>query len=103
MKEHFADAAGGFFLYADRAEPLLTRPREAWDAALPCGNSFAALALLNLAEQTGDARWRDAAERQLRFIAGAAQEQPTGLGFGLLAIDQALAQRGKCATSLLDV
>ena len=97
MEEHFADAAGGFFLYADRAEPLLTRPREAWDAALPCGNSFAALALLNLAEQTGDARWRDAAERQLRFIAGAAQEQPTGLGFGLLAIDQALAQRGRRA------
>ena len=97
MKEHFADAAGGFFLYADRAEPLLTRPREAWDAALPCGNSFAALALLNLAEQTGDARWRDAAERQLRFIAGAAQEQPTALGFGLLAIDQALARRGRRA------
>lgn len=91
MEEHFADAAGGFFLYADRAEPLLTRPREAWDAALPCGNSFAALALLRLADQTGDARWRDAAERQLRFIAGAAQEQPTALGFGLLAIDQALA------------
>ena len=97
MEEHFADAAGGFFLYADRAEPLLTRPREAWDAALPCGNSFAALALLRLADQTGDARWRDAAERQLRFIAGAAQEQPTGLGFGLLAIDQALAQRGRRA------
>ena len=97
MEEHFADAAGGFFLYADRAEPLLTRPREAWDAALPCGNSFAALALLNLAEQTGDARWRDAAERQLRFIAGAAQEQPTALGFGLLAIDQALARRGRRA------
>ena len=97
MEEHFADAAGGFFLYADRAEPLLTRPREAWDAALPCGNSFAALALLRLADQTGDARWRDAAERQLHFIAGAAQEQPTGLGFGLLAIDQALAQRGRRA------
>lgn len=103
MEEHFSDAAGGYFLYSDRAEPLLTRPREAWDAALPCGNSFAALALLRLADQTGDARWRDAAERQLRFIAGAAQEQPTGLGFGLLAMDQALAQRGKCATSLLDV
>ena len=97
MEEHFADAAGGFFLYADRAEPLLTRPREAWDAALPCGNSFAALALLRLADQTGDVRWRDAAERQLRFIAGAAQEQPTALGFGLLAIDQALAQRGRRA------
>lgn len=97
MEEHFSDAAGGYFLYSDRAEPLLTRPREAWDAALPCGNSFAALALLRLADQTGDARWRDAAERQLRFIAGAAQEQPTALGFGLLAIDQALAQRGRRA------
>ena len=97
MEEHFSDAAGGYFLYSDRAEPLLTRPREAWDAALPCGNSFAALALLRLADQTGDVRWRDAAERQLRFIAGAAQEQPTGLGFGLLAIDQALAQRGRRA------
>ena len=31
------------------------------------------------------------------------EAQPTGLGFGLLAMDQALAQRGKCATSLLDV
>lgn len=97
MEEHFSDAAGGYFLYSDRAEPLLTRPREAWDAALPCGNSLSALALLRLSDQTGDARWRDAAKRQLRFIAGAAQAQPTGLGFGLLAMDQALAQRGRRA------
>ena len=97
MEEHFSDAAGGYVLYSDRAEPLLTRPREAWDAALPCGNSLSALALLRLSDQTGDARWRDAAKRQLRFIAGAAQAQPTGLGFGLLAMDQALAQRGRRA------
>lgn len=89
MQDHFG-GDDGFFLYSDRAERLVTRPRETFDAALPSGNSLAALALWRLSVQTEDPRWRDAARTQLRFIAGAARQSPTGCGFGLYAVTQML-------------
>ena len=84
------EKAGGLFLYAKDGERLITRPKETWDGAVPSGNSCAALALRQLAEQTQAPRWRQAAERQLRFAAGMAEEHPTAHGFALLALERAL-------------
>ena len=90
IESHFSAPGGGLCLYSDEGEPLPSRPRETWDAAMPSGNSAAALALWKLAERTGDSRRRTIAEAQLRFIAGCAGEAPTSCGFGLYAITQAL-------------
>ncbi len=91
MLAHFGSReADGLYLYSDRGERLITRPRDVWDAAMPSGNSCAALALWKLARHTGAPDWRRAADRQLRFVAGAADAHPTGYGFGLLAIVHAL-------------
>lgn len=88
MRNGFEDGeAGGFFLYAKDGEQLITRPKETWDGAVPSGNSCAAMALLQLAEQTGDVSWRQAAEKQLRFAASMAAEHPTAHGFALLALE----------------
>lgn len=87
LEKHFWDAeADGFFLTADDAERLITRPKEAYDGAAPSGNSVAGLILFRLWELTGETRWRELAQRQLAFLAGNAWEYPMGYGFALLAV-----------------
>lgn len=87
MLKNFTDVIrGGLYLYSRQSEQLIVRPKETWDAAMPSGNSCAALGLWLLARETGSPHWREAAKDQLRFVAGVAQEHPTGHGFGLLAI-----------------
>lgn len=63
----------------------MTRTKEAYDGAMPSGNSVAALVLSRLSRLTGEARWREAAELQLRWLAGAAGEYPAGHSFAMTA------------------
>ncbi|MBD5099097.1 MAG: thioredoxin domain-containing protein [Clostridiales bacterium] len=76
---------GGFYPYASDGEQLLTRTKEAYDGAMPSGNSAAALVLSRLARLTGERLWREAADRQLSWLAGAAQDYPAGYGFAMMA------------------
>ena len=68
---------GGFYPYASDGEQLLTRTKEAYDGAMPSGNAMAALVLSRLARITGEGRWREAAELQLSWLAGAAPSRWT--------------------------
>lgn len=91
MVELFEDRdRGGYFITPRDGEQLIARPKEVYDGAIPSGNSAAAMALQALADLTGEVRWREAAHRQLRFLAGAAAEHPIESSFGLLAIAKAL-------------
>ena len=81
---------GGYFITPRDGERLIARPKETYDGAIPSGNSAAAMALQALADLTGEVRWREAARRQLRFLAGAAAEHPIQSSFGLLAVAKAL-------------
>lgn len=70
----FADEeAGGFFLTASDAEQLIQRPKETSDGALPSGNAAAGRLFAKLAAMTGKEIWRTRRDRQLSFLAGAAQ------------------------------
>ncbi len=87
LLERFFDwEHGGFYPYASDGEQLLTRTKEAYDGAMPSGNSVAALVLSRLARLTGEGRWREAADRQLRWLAGAAGDYPAGHSFAMLAV-----------------
>ena len=90
MLDYFEDENGGFFLTAHDAEQLIDRPKETYDGALPSGNSVAAMVLEALAQLTGEAGWRKAADRQMRFMAGHAAGYPAGHCFALLAVEKAL-------------
>lgn len=68
---------GGFYLYADDAKQLISRPVETYDGAVPSGNSVAAHVLAALASLTGEEIWRRERDRQLGFLAAAAQNAPS--------------------------
>jgi hypothetical protein len=84
--DRFEDAdGGGYFSTAVDAEALLVRPRNWVDGATPAENAAAAELLAELARHTGEPRWREAAERALRPVAGAMARAPSGFAGSLLA------------------
>ncbi len=61
---HYANPGnGGYFLTADDAEGLVVRPASTTDDAIPNPNGIAAQNLVRLAALTGDAKWREQADR----------------------------------------
>ena len=90
MVAHFQDPEGGFFDTRDDHEALLIRPKDLQDNATPCGNSLAALALLQLAAFTGSGAYRDLAEQSLGALQTVFARYPTAFGQWLIALDFAL-------------
>ena len=88
---HFTDPAGGFFDTSDEHETLLTRPKGLQDNAVPSGNAMAALVLLRLGALTGEATYRDAAERTIATVAPVVSRYPAAFAQWLIGLDFALA------------
>jgi uncharacterized protein len=72
---------------AEDGDPLVVRPRDLFDNATPSGTSAGVEALAELAALTGDDRFREAAERASRAVAGLAEQMPMGFGNLLSVID----------------
>jgi uncharacterized protein YyaL (SSP411 family) len=93
LEARFADREnGGYFRTPSDGEELLAREKPGYDGAEPTGNSVAALTLLRLEAITGEARWRESAERVLRCFGALLAGAPGALGEMLLAVDFALAE-----------
>lgn len=91
MIDFFEDREnGGYFINAADAEQLIARPKETYDGAIPSGNSVAAMVLERLAGLTAETFWREAADRQHRFLAGQIASYPAGHCFALLSMAQML-------------
>lgn len=88
--EFLDQRGGGYFLYGKTHSPLVVRPKETYDGALPSGNGVMAYNLVRLSQLPGGERYRDAAERQLRFLAREAQAAPAGHTFFLQALSERL-------------
>lgn len=87
MIELFEDPkSGGYFMTAHDAQELIFRPKETYDGAIPSGNSAAAVLLLRLAELTKDTKLQSAADRQIKYLTEAVNDDPAGSSFGLLAL-----------------
>ena len=84
--EQFQDAGGGYFLYGDKNEPLIIRPKETYDGALPSGNSVMAYCLVRLSQLTQDPHFQAAAEKQLAFLSREAVHDPSGYTVYLIAL-----------------
>ena len=77
---------GGFYLYAEDGEQLIVKNKEAYDGALPSGNSVAAHVLHQLAQITGEKKWQELLDKQLRYLAGAMAGYPSGHCYALLTM-----------------
>ena len=86
LAEFFDAERGGFYPYSERGEQLLTRTKDLEDGAIPSGNGMAALVLSRLGRLTGEARFIEAEEHQLRYLAGAIERYPASCCVSLLAM-----------------
>ena len=87
LLERYADPSGGYYRTPSDHEALLAREKPAYDGAEPTGNSVAALTLLRLELLTGEARFREEAEKLLRSFGALLSGAPAVLGEMMLAVD----------------
>ena len=77
--DYFCDEEkGGFYFYGKDNEVLILRPKETYDGAVFSGNSAMVYNLVKLFYLTGEDKFSEAAERQLKFLASEARDYPTG-------------------------
>ncbi len=110
-RKQFEDVRGGYYLYGKLNSPLISRPKESYDGALPSGNSVMAYCLARLSQLIPDLEHSDhmrssfdmhnrinekkkdsskhdlarAAEKQLLFMAAEAEHYPAGYSMYLTA------------------
>jgi uncharacterized protein YyaL (SSP411 family) len=88
MLEHFWDTSGGgFYFTPDDGEELLVRRKEAYDGAVPSGNSVAMLNMLRLARLTARADLEERASAVSRAFSGSVTQSPGGHTQFLSAVD----------------
>jgi uncharacterized protein len=78
---------GGFFQTGIDGDPLVVRPKELYDNAVPSGNSVAAEVLQRLALLTGDRDLERIGVSALRPIRDVLGRAPAGFGHALQALD----------------
>jgi uncharacterized protein YyaL (SSP411 family) len=81
---------GGFFMSAIKDTPLITRPKDYQDNAIPAGNSVALNVLTMLAIRTGKEEYYDKANDLVKTFSTNIAENPTNHAYMLLAIDSLL-------------
>ena len=70
---------GGFYYTSSDHEKLFARAKDQYDAAQPAGNSVAARNLVRLWAKTGEASYKEQAEKTLKAFAGSMKTAPTSL------------------------
>ena len=87
LSEFWDPEGGGFFLTANGAQPLITRPKELYDGALPSGNSIAILDLVLLNYFTQDETYQKKAEEAIKAFSPKVAQDPTSYPQFLIALD----------------
>ena len=77
---------GGFRLSGVSGEQLLFAPKEAYDGAMPSGNSVMAWNLLMLSKLTRDERWYRLSEEQIAFMDRKSADYPEGHCFFMMCL-----------------
>jgi uncharacterized protein YyaL (SSP411 family) len=86
--ERYLDThGGGYYLTPNDGETLLVREKPAYDRAVPSGNSITAANLLRLHDLTGEAEWRQSAERLFAAFAFRVTRSPIAFPMLMVALD----------------
>ncbi|GAB6060476.1 thioredoxin domain-containing protein [Desulfonatronum parangueonense] len=86
LRDFGDEANGGFFLTARDAEPLLFRPKQAAEGALPSGNAVSAANLLRLATLTGNQDYATQAHKAAHAFGNLINTQPHACTHWLTAL-----------------
>ena len=78
---------GGFFFSGKKNEALIVQSKDAYDGALPSGNSVAALNLVRLGRLVGKPEWERRAEEVFQAFASSIVAYPAGFTQFLAALD----------------
>ncbi len=87
LDRRFADPGGGYYLSSAAHDGLILRPRERYDGTTPSTGSVAASNLLRFVAFTGQARFREGAERIFVANSGYLTRAPLALPRMLCALD----------------
>lgn len=86
IKDFFHTECGGFYLYGTENEPLILRPKETYDGAMPSGNSVMTYNLIKLSAISDNTQLDKILQKQLGFMSSAASMYPMGNSFYLSAL-----------------
>ncbi len=86
------DEEGGLFFTGEYSEKLLVRKKDAYDGAMPSGNSVAALNLIRLARFLGDTSLEEKAAETIRAFSGMIPRAYSGFSMMLTAVEFALGE-----------
>jgi len=78
---------GGLYLTGHKDEPLIARPKDGYDGAIPSGNAVAAMNLLRLGRMTGRSELEQMAQDVLRAFASEIAAYPAAHCQFLVALD----------------
>ena len=81
------DEQAAFFFAPDDGEALIVRSKEAYDSAVPSGNSVMMMNLLRLSRLTGQTDLEQRANDLGNFFARTVMQQPSGFTAMLMALD----------------
>ena len=92
MLEQFWDTdAGGFYMNTGNGDtPLMVRPKDSYDGAIPSGNSVAVHVLAMLAARSGREDYRNKANATLAAYSGNIASHPSAYAYMLSGADQLL-------------
>nr|WP_161501254.1 DUF255 domain-containing protein [Rhodopirellula sp. SM50] len=92
LAEFEDDADGGFFFTGDSHEALIVRSKNLGGGGnMPNANGIAAQLLIDLAELTGQTKYRDSAEKTLQSFSGVMAKQPHTTEHLLIGVSRYLA------------
>lgn len=77
---------GGFYFYGKDGETLIMRPKELYDAAVPSGNSVAALQLLRLSKLTGNTANEEKVADMFAVFSAETEHYPSGYSYFLQSL-----------------
>ena len=79
VKYHGDEASGGFFYTSSDHEKLFARVKDQYDSVQPCGNSQAAMNLVQLWIKTRDEKYAKLAEKTFKSLATVYKLRPSNL------------------------
>jgi len=81
------EESGGFYFSGEKNEELLVRKKDAYDGAIPSGNSIAAFNLIRLSRILGEVKYEEKATQTIMAFAEVIDKAPTGFSMLLSALD----------------